>query len=142
MSEGVYARVQRDARGKEVTTETDLLRGTVTSTTDPKGQTVSNTYDSLRRLTKTSTMLTSTQEVKSENTYGPQKGCLTGTTHNTDGTAANSVTYSFAYDTLGRQVSVSVGSNVLSTTYYALQENGYGTNYTIEVAFAFYIPLE
>ena len=44
VSEGVYARVQRDARGKEVTTETDLLRGTVTSTTDPKGQTVSNTY--------------------------------------------------------------------------------------------------
>ena len=25
---------------------------------------------------------------------------------------------------------------------YALQENGYGTNYTIEVVFAFYIPLE
>ena len=44
VSGGVYARVQRDARRKEITTETDLLRGTVTGTTDPKGQTVSNTY--------------------------------------------------------------------------------------------------
>ena len=43
VGEGV-ARVQRDARGKEITTDTDPLRGTVTGTTDPKGQTVSNTY--------------------------------------------------------------------------------------------------
>ncbi len=130
VSEGVYARVQRDARGKEVTTETDLLRGTVTSTTDPKEQTVSNTYDSLRRLTKTSTMLTSTQEVKSENTYDPQKGYLTSTTHNTDGTAANSVTYSFAYLLTGdRTAAEIIKNNDPPDGYQAMVGIGVGIDY-------------
>ena len=85
-----------NARGKVVTTATDPNKGVVTNVTDPKGQEVNSQYDNLRRLTKTSTMLNG-QEVKSENTYDPQKGYLTSTTHNTDGTAANSVTYNFAY---------------------------------------------
>ena len=74
-------------------------------------------YDVLRRLTKTSTMLNN-QEVKTEHTYDSQTGYLTGTSHNTDGDPTHSVVYHFGYDSLGRQTSVSVGSNVLSTTYY------------------------
>ena len=99
-----------------MTTVTDPDKGIVTKVTDPAGQEVNSQYDALRRLTKTSTMLNS-QEVKTENTYQAQTGYLASTTHNTD-SSGGSVTYNFAYDTLGRQVSVAVGSNVLSTTYY------------------------
>ena len=102
-----------------MTTVTDPDKGTVTKVTDPVGQEVNSQYDALRRLTKTSTMLNS-QEVKTDNTYQAQTGYLASTTHNTDSNGG-SVTYNFAYDTLGRQVSVAVGSNVLSTTYYDAQ---------------------
>ena len=101
-----------------VTTATDPLRGTVTSVTDARNQTVNNTYDTLRRLTKTSTMLTSTKEVKSENTYDAVTGYLTCTKHNTTTASSGDVTYNFAYDALGRQTGVSVGSAVLSETSY------------------------
>ena len=51
-----------------MTTATNAVKGTVSSVTDPLGHTVSYTYDSLRRVTKTSAML-GTQEVKTENEY-------------------------------------------------------------------------
>ena len=73
---------QTDARGKVVTTVTDPDKGVVTKVTDPMGQEVNSQYDVLRRLTKTSTMLTATQEVKSENTYNGTTGYLTTTKHN------------------------------------------------------------
>ena len=73
---GTYAATRTDPRGKTASIVTDPNRGTVTSVTDPKGQTVNNTYDALRRLTKTSTMLTETQEVKSENSYDGDTGYL------------------------------------------------------------------
>ncbi len=100
-SAGTYMSTQTDARGKTATTVTDPDKGTVTSVTDPKGQVVNSQYDSLRRLTKTSTMLTSTQEVKSENTYDGTKGFLTASTHNTTTAASGDVTYSFGYDSWG-----------------------------------------
>lgn len=101
-----------------MTTVTDPDKGVVTKVTDPNGQEVNSQYDSLRRLTKTSTMLTSTQEVKSENTYDNTKGYLTSTKHNTSNSNNEDVVYSFGYDSLGRQTTVSVGNNVLSTTAY------------------------
>ncbi len=115
---GTYVATQTDARGKTVTTVTDANKGTVTSVTDPNSQTVNNQYDAIRRLTKTSTMLTSTNEVKSENIYNATTGWLTSVKHNTSTAASGDVAYNFAYDSLGRQTTVSVGSNVLSTTYY------------------------
>ena len=96
-SAGTYVSTQTDARGKTATTVTDPDKGVVTKVTDPMGQEVNSQYDSLRRLTKTSTMLTSAQEVKSENTYDPQKGYLTSTKHNTVNAASSDVTYSFGY---------------------------------------------
>ena len=80
---GIYVAAQTDARGKVVTTVTDPDKGVVTKVTDPMGQEVNSQYDVLRRLTKTSTMLTATQEVKSENTYNGTTGYLTTTKHNT-----------------------------------------------------------
>ena len=115
---GTYVATQTDARGNTVTTTTDPNKGIVTKVTDPMGQEVNSQYDTLRRLTKTSTMLTTTQEVKSENTYDGTKGYLTSTKHNTSTSSNDDVVYNFGYDNLGRQTTVSVGNNVLSTTAY------------------------
>ncbi len=54
-ADGNYPLTQTDARGQTVTKAVDLNLGTVQSVTDPKGQTVSYTYDVLKRVTKTET---------------------------------------------------------------------------------------
>lgn len=51
-ADGNYAAIQKDARGKAVTTVTDTNKGTTTSVTDPKGQKVEYSCDPLRRVTK------------------------------------------------------------------------------------------
>lgn len=71
---GTYVATQTDARGKEVTTVTDPDRGIVTSVTVPKSQTENSQYDMMRRLTRTSTMLTTTKEVWNANTYDTTTG--------------------------------------------------------------------
>ena len=120
-SAGTYVASQTDARGKTVTTVTDADRGVVTKVTDQTGQEVNSQYDGMRRLTKTSTMLNS-QEVKTESTYDSVKGYLTTVKHNTTAAASGDVTYTFGYDSLGRQTAVTVGTgadaHVLSTTAY------------------------
>ena len=116
-SAGTYVASQTDGRGKTVTTVTDVNKGVVTSVTDPMNHVVNTTYDILRRPTKTSTMLNS-QEVKTESAYDATKGYLKTLKHNTTTAASGDVTYTFDYDTLGRQISVKVGTNVLSTTAY------------------------
>lgn len=115
---GNYANTQTDARGEAVSTVTDEDTGTVASVTDPWNQTVAYTYDSLRRPTKTSTMLTATTEVKTESTYHSTLDVLSGVKHNTTANASGDVTYSFGHDSLGRKTVVSVGSQTLSTTTY------------------------
>ena len=84
---------QTDARGKVVTTVTDPDKGVVTKVTDPMGQEVNSQYDVLRRLTKASTMLTATQEVKTENIYNGTTGYLTTTKHNTSASSTDDVAY-------------------------------------------------
>ena len=74
-------------------------------------------YDPLHSLTKTFTPLNN-QEVKTEHAYAGQTGYIASISHNTDGDCTHSVVYHFDYDSLGRQTSVSVGSNVLSTMYF------------------------
>ena len=47
---GNYVAKQIDARGKEVITETNTDKGTVTYVKDPKGQQVNYTYDDMKRV--------------------------------------------------------------------------------------------
>ena len=119
--DGNYVAGQKDARGKIVRTEIDPERGTTTSVTDAKGQTVEYKYDELRRIVKTSAKMgaeAGIPTVHNEYTYDAQRGNLVEIRHNTDGNAANDVVYSFEQDALGRQTAVKVGSQTLSQSQY------------------------
>ena len=119
--DGNYVTEQKDARGKIVRTETDPERGTTTSVTDAKGQTVEYKYDELRRIVKTSANVGAKEGIRTvhnEYTYDAQRGNLVEIRHNTDGNAANDVVYSFEQDALGRQTAVKVGNQTLSQSQY------------------------
>ena len=120
-NDGNYVTEQKDARGKIVRTEIDPERGTTTSVTDAKGQTVEYKYDELRRIVKTSAKMGAKegiQTVHNEYTYDVKRGNLVEIRHNTDGNAANDVVYSFEQDALGRQTAVKVGNQTLSQSQY------------------------
>ena len=120
-NDGNYVTEQKDARGKIVRTETDLQRGTTTSVTDAKGQTVTYEYDNLRRIVKTSAKMgaeAGLPTVHNEYTYDAKRGNLVEIRHNTDGNAANDVVYTFEQDALGRQTAVKVGNQILSQSQY------------------------
>ena len=120
-NDGNYVTEQKDARGKIVRTETDLQRGTTTSVTDAKRQTVTYEYDNLRRIVKTSASVGAKEgipTVHNEYTYDAKRGNLVEIRHNTDGNAANDVVYTFEQDALGRQTAVKVGNQILSQSQY------------------------
>ena len=119
--DGNYVTEQKDARGKIVRTETDPERGTTTSVTDAKGQTVTYDYDNLRRIVKTSAKTgaeAGIPTIHNEYTYDEQRGNLVEIRHNTDENAANDVVYTFEQDALGRQTAVKVGNQTLSQSQY------------------------
>ena len=120
-NDGNYVTEQKDARGKIVRTETDLQRGTTTSVTDAKGQTVTYEYDNLRRIVKTSANVGAKEGIPTahnEYSYDARRGNLVEIRHNTDENAANDVVYTFEQDALGRQTAVKVGSQTLSQSQY------------------------
>ena len=119
--DGNYVTEQKDTRGKIVRMETDPQRGTTTSVTDAKGQTVTYEYDNLRRIVKTSANVGAKEGIltaHNEYTYDAKRGNLVEIRHNTDENAANDVVYTFEQDALGRQTAVKVGSQTLSQSAY------------------------
>ena len=119
--DGNYVTEQKDARGKIVRTEIDPERGTTTTVTDAKGQTVTYEYDNLRRIVKTSANVGAKEgipTVHNEYSYDARRGNLVEIRHNTDENAANDVVYTFEQDALGRQTAVKVGSQTLSQSAY------------------------
>ena len=119
--DGNYVTEQKDTRGKIVRMETDPQRGTTTSVTDAKGQTVTYEYDNLRRIVKTSANVGAKEGIltaHNEYTYDAKRGNLVEIRHNTDENAANDVVYSFEQDALGRQTAVKVGNQTLSQSQY------------------------
>ena len=120
-NDGNYVTEQKDARGKIVRTEIAPQRGTTTSVTDAKGQTVEYKYDELRRIVKTSASVGAKEGIltaHNEYTYDAKRGNLVEIRHNTDGNAANDVVYTFEQDALGRQTAVKVGNQTLSQSQY------------------------
>ena len=104
-----------DARGKQVTQQTDAARGTLSWVQDPKGQRVNYTYDAMKRVVRTE----SVQDAKRyHNDYTYQGDKLVQVRHNTSDNAAEDVTYAFAYDAVNRPTAVRVGKQLLSETAY------------------------
>ena len=124
--DGNYITLERDARGKTVTTVTDSDKGTVTSVKDPNNQQVNYTYDTLRRVTEVSTTADS-KTYKNEYSYDADTGLLTEVKHNTTSDATSDVVYHFTYDNQGRQEEVKVGTASLSVNTYNTGYINYGT---------------
>ena len=114
-----YVSEQIDARGNTVTTATDPSLGRVTSVTNPKGQRVDYTYDTLGRVVAVQTIAVDTDGItrtyRNEYTYNGDK--LTKVAHNTEGATCD-VAYNFDYDSQNRRTTVHVGSALLSKNVY------------------------
>ena len=120
---------QTDARGKTVTHDIDENTDLTRAVTDPNGQQVQYAYDSARRVTQVSASAGGKQY---KNAYAYENDRLKTVSHNTDGSAANNVTYRFAYDAVGRPTETHVGSRLLSRNVYnadgTLQKVIYGNS--------------
>ena len=140
-SDGNYVAKQKDARGKEVKTETDANKGTVTKVTDPNDQEVTYTYDTLRRVSAVTTVAGG-KTYRTAYTYDANKDWLTEVKHNTGSDVDDDVIYKFTYDNQGRQTKVEVGtqtlsqneydSNTSSPNYGTLKKVTYGNGQTVE----------
>ena len=124
-SDGNHVANSYDARNKAVQRAVNQTLDTVTSVTDPRGQSVSYTYDQNRRVKKTSATVGSNTYT---NSYTYTKDKLTQVKHNTSAASSGDVVYNFAYDGLGRPTTVKVGTQTLSTTSY--NSNGTVANVT------------
>lgn len=133
---GNHVAIQIDARGKTVSRVTNNSKDTLTSVTDPRGQTVNYTYDQNRKVTKTSATVGG-KEYANHYTYTKDK--LTQVKHNTSADASGDVAYNFEYDALGRPTVVKVGNQVLSTTTYnadgTVQRVDYGNEDSVEYSY-------
>ena len=120
---------QTDARGKTVTHDIDENTDLTRAVTDPNGQQVQYAYDSARRVTQVSASAGGKQY---KNAYAYENDRLKTVSHNTDDSAANNVTYRFAYDAVGRPTETHVGSRLLSRNMYnadgTLQKVTYGNS--------------
>ncbi len=133
---GNHVAIQIDARGKTVSRVTNNSKDTLTSVTDPRGQTVNYTYDQNRKVTKTAATVGG-KEYANHYTYTKDK--LTQVKHNTSADASGDVAYNFEYDALGRPTVVKVGNQVLSTTTYnadgTVQRVDYGNEDSVEYSY-------
>ena len=120
-TDGNYTATTKDARGNVVTQSVNANDGTLTSVTDPTGQTVSYTYDASKRVTSVQT----TGDGKTyKNAYTYENDRIKTVSHNTTSDTSNDVTYTFSYDGLGRKTTVKVGTQTLSTNVYESERNG------------------
>jgi RHS repeat-associated protein len=107
-SSGNYIKSLTDSLGNTVNYNYDETKGLLTSSTDPKGSTTNNNYDAMDRLTSVSKNVSGKQIT---NNYSYQNDNISQITH-------NGFSYNFAYDSLGNNTKVSVGSqNLITNTY-------------------------
>ena len=119
-ADGNYKAATRDARGNVVTQNVNATDGTLTSVTDPNGQTVSYTYDASKRVTGVETTAGG-KTYKNAYTYANDR--IQKVQHNTTSDTPD-VEYAFGYDALGRKTAVKVGNQTLSTNVYTADRSG------------------
>ena len=142
-----------DARGNAVTRSINPNDYTLTSVTDPDGQTVSYAYDAAKRVTGVETTAgTGEEAVAYKNAYTYENNRIKTVAHNTTGDECD-VVYRFEYDALGRKTSVKVGNAAgqnqpLSTNSYSndrsglLKEVQYGNGGKVKYAYDDFDRLE
>ncbi len=119
-SDGNFTASTKDARGNAVTQAVNANDGTLTSVTDPAGQTVNYSYDASKRVTEVQTVADGKTY---KNTYTYENDRIKTVAYNTTGDTAD-VTYTFDYDEMGRKTTVKVGSQTLFTNVYRDDRNG------------------
>lgn len=135
---GNYVITSGDDWGKETRYDYDYVKGTLASTTDPRGNATNYTYDSNndRLLTVTS----GNSRVKYEyNSYGDLKKITTvalGDTNN----EIERTKYTFTYDAFGNSLSTKAGDHTLVTNAYEanngiLSSQVYGNGGTIDYTY-------
>ena len=112
---GNHTTQKTDTRGKVVTQVVNSSLDTLSTLTDPRGQTVHYTYDNNKRITKTMATVNG-QDYQNNYVYEDDK--LAYVKHNTGVDNTGEVSYHFNYDEAGRPTQVKVGSQALSTTSY------------------------
>lgn len=118
-SDGNFTASTKDARGNTVAQAVNANDGTLTSVTDPTGQTVNYSYDASKRVTE----VTTTGDGKTyKNAYTYENDRIKTVAHNTTGDTVD-VTYTFDYDEMGRKTTVKVDSQTLSTNVYKDDRN-------------------
>ena len=118
---GNYTASTKDARGNTVTQSVNQRDGSLTSVTDPAGQTVAYTYDASKRVTKVQAVADGKTY---ENNYTYENDRIKTVRHNNNGNPADDVTYTFGFDELGRKTTVHVGEQLLSENTYANDRGG------------------
>lgn len=113
-TDGNHVATKTDSRGKVITYTTDLAKDTLTSVTDPNGQSVSYAYDSRKRVIGTNA---TADGLAYKNAYTYENDRLKTVSHNTTGDTPD-VTYTFDYDEFGNPTTVKVGTQTLSTNVY------------------------
>ncbi|MGN1270222.1 MAG: RHS repeat-associated core domain-containing protein [Clostridia bacterium] len=123
---GNYTTKIENQLGKETTYAYNTNTGTLSTITDPKGNTVNYTYDSLNRISSSQ----ATNGTKTHtNTYTYENDKLKTINH-------NGYNYSFIYDVFGNQKQVKVGNQLLITNSYGtkngnLTQSTYGNGQQI-----------
>lgn len=112
---GNHVAIQIDTRGKTVSRVTNTAKDTLTSVTDPRGQTVNYTYDQNRKVTEATTVLDGAEH-KTE--YAYTRDMLTQVKRNTSSSSADDVIFNFEYDSIRRPVAIKVKDQILSATQY------------------------
>ena len=129
LSSGVnynYPHKTYDARGNAVTRQMNAQTYTLSTVTDPNGQSVNYQYDAARRVTGVQTQAAGKTY---RNAYTYNKDRIQTVAHNTTDNSTCDVVYRFDYDALGRKTSVKVGnasgqSQTLSTNVYSTDRSG------------------
>lgn len=123
---GNHVAIQIDARGKTVSRVTDYSKDTLTSVTDPRGQTVNYTYDQNKKITGASAVI---DGIVHEVSYTYDKDKLTQIRRNTSLDDAADVVFNMGHDALGRATTVAVGSQMLTSNVYAEDGTVIGVDY-------------
>ena len=122
--DGMYEKKTIDSHGAATEKSYDPTSGRLTSVTDAQGMIATYDYDAMDRTTQVVAAVTDDQVNVYRNTYTYENDAIKTVSHNTADPNTCDVTYTFDYDSMGRQTSVKVGKQVLAESVYGDDRSG------------------